>query len=120
MSAPEATDPKVQEFLEELRMVKGEHYEIVERLRRVVHEVLPGTSERMMYGGIMFSLVGDYGGVFSYTAHVSFELGSGAFMDDPKGLLEGRGRLRRHLKFRVVDDVVDGDLGFFLRQADGA
>ncbi len=110
-------DPKVQEFLEELRLVKGEHAEIIERIRQLVHEVLPGTSERMMYGGIMFTLDKDYGGIFSYTRHVSLEFGTGAFMEDPKGLLEGGGRLRRHLKFRELDDIVDDDVEFFLRQA---
>ena len=73
-----------------------------------------------MYGGIIFSLDEDWGGVFSYTHHVSFEFGAGAFMEDPKGLLEGGGRLRRHLKFRQTDAIADDDVEFFLRQVQSA
>ncbi len=36
-----------------------------------------------MYGGIMFSLDDDFGGIFVRKNHISFEFGNGFAMDDP-------------------------------------
>ena len=62
---------QVQKFLEEIMMFNDEHYDILQKLREIVFKVYPKTSERMMYGGIMFSLNGDFGGIFVRKNHIS-------------------------------------------------
>jgi hypothetical protein len=109
-------DKKVQNFLNDIRILNDDKFSILQKLRGMVIQQFPEVVERMMYGGIMFSLEEDFGGVFVYKNHISFEFGNGATMKDPKGLLEGSGKLRRHLKFSSLSDIADKDVIFFLKQ----
>ena len=91
---------QVQRHLEEIMMFNDEQFNILQKLREIVFKAYPKTNERIMYGGIMFSLNDDFGGVFVRKNHVSFEFGNGFAMADPDKLLEGSGKFRRHLKIR--------------------
>lgn len=108
---------QVEKFLEEIMMFNDEQFEILQKLREIVFKVYPETTERMMYGGIMFSLEGDFGGIFVRKHHVSFEFGNGFTMNDTDKLLEGSGKYRRHLKIRSVSDIADKKVDFFVKQA---
>ena len=70
-----------------------------------------------MYGGIMFSLGDDFGGLFVYKKHVSFEFGNGIKFNDPQKQLEGSGKLRRHVKLASLADIKDKQVEFFVKQA---
>jgi hypothetical protein len=107
----------VQKFLDEMQIKNQEQYTILQKLREIVHTIYPDVSERMMYGGIMFSLDEDFGGIFASTHHVSFEFGKGYLMHDPKQVLEGTGKSRRHLKLSCVEDIVTKEVEFFVKQA---
>lgn len=103
-------------------MDKSVEAEIVDVLEAVSAEVAPELSARAMYGGIMLErevgvAVTAVGGYFAYAAHMSFEFSHGARLDDPAGHLEGKGKARRHLKLRSVDDVAAKDVAGFLAQA---
>lgn len=108
---------KIQLFLEETRMHSEEQYEILQKLREIVFHHYPATKERMMYGGIMFSLEDDFGGIFVRKKHISFEFSTGFKMNDPENLLEGTGKFRRHLKIRSLQDIDDKKVNFFVEQA---
>lgn len=110
-------DEKVQKFLEEIIMFNEDQFEILQKLREIVFKVYPKTNERMMYGGIMFSLMDDFGGIFVRKNHISFEFGKGFTMKDPKKFLEGTGEFRRHLKIKSLDDIKNKNVDFFVRQA---
>ena len=107
----------VQKFLEDIMMIDPEKFEILTQLRQVVFSNYPKTNERMMYGGIMFSLEDDFGGLFVRKQHISFEFSNGFTMNDPKKLLEGTGKFRRHLKIRSLADIEDKKVDFFVKQA---
>jgi len=107
----------VQSFLEEFMMVDSEKFEILQNLRKIVFANYPKTNERIMYGGIMFSLEDDFGGLFVRKNHISFEFISGAYMNDPHKFLEGTGKLRRHLKIRSLADLEDKELDFYVKQS---
>jgi hypothetical protein len=68
-------------------------------------KVGPGVTEEVKYGGLVFSSVQPFCGIFSYTAHASLEFSQGAVLADTVGVLEGRGKGRRHIKLRHVDDL---------------
>lgn len=108
---------EVQNFLEEIMMFDDEKFNILQELRKVVFKNYKNTDERMMYGGIMFSLENDFGGIFASKNHVSFEFTNGFIMKDPKKLLEGTGKFRRHLKIRSLSDIKDKKVDFFVKQA---
>lgn len=120
-------DERVQKFLDDVMMHDDEKFNIMEALRKIVFANHGKTNERMMYGGIMFSMKGDkkdtakkdvdFGGIFVRKHHVSFEFGNGFAFDDPKKLLEGTGKFRRHLKIKSIADVKDKDVDFFVKQA---
>lgn len=52
--------------------------------------------------------------MFAYKEHVSVEFGYGAKIDDPFGHLEGKGKGRRYLKFRIMQDIQDKKLAQYL------
>lgn len=104
----------IEEYLEKL---PSENRKIISLIQKIVQQVFPEVTERIMYGGIMFSLQGeDFGGVFPYTKHISFEFSQGHALDDPNGFLEGKGKLRRHIKLRKLEDIEVKQLTFFLLQ----
>ena len=97
-------------------MTDDEKFNILVKLREIVFNNYPETNERIMYGGIMFSLEDDFGGLFVSKNHISFEFSNGFRMDDPKNLLEGTGKFRRHLKIKSFDGIEDKDVQFFVKQ----
>ena len=109
-------DNKVQSFLEEIMMIDDEKYEILQKLREIIFSNYPKTDERMMYGGIMFSLEDDFGGLFVRKNHISFEVINGFTIYDPKKFLEGTGKSRRHLKIKSLSDIKDKEVEFFIKQ----
>ncbi|MGL1935037.1 MAG: DUF1801 domain-containing protein [Fibrobacterales bacterium] len=115
-------DTQVQVFLDDKKGSNELHYKILQKLRTIVLDALPNVDERMMYGGIMFSLEDDlgndedFGGIFSSKKHVSFEFSQGYTLDDPKKKLEGTGKYRRHLKVKELSDITDKDVLFFVEQ----
>ena len=106
---------KVQNFLEDISMMDQEKFEILQKLRNIVFSNSPETNERIMYGGIMFSIKDDFGGLFIRKNHISFEFSLGVNMDDPENILEGSGKLRRHLKIRSINNIKDKKVVFFVK-----
>ena len=109
---------EVQKFLTEISLIDGDKIESLNILRDIVFEIYPKTDERMMYGGIMFSVDNDdFGGLFVRKNHISFEFIKGFLMKDPNKLLEGNGKYRRHLKIKSIDDVKNKNVDLFVKQA---
>ncbi|MGL1902122.1 MAG: DUF1801 domain-containing protein [Fibrobacterales bacterium] len=115
-------DPQVQAFLDDKKSSQELHFSILHALRKIVFDALPNVDERMMYGGIMFSVEDDlgndedFGGIFSSKKHVSFEFSQGYTLNDPKNILEGSGKYRRHLKIKALKDITDKDAAFYVKQ----
>jgi hypothetical protein len=110
-------DKKVREFMDEIEMFDSEKFEILVKLREMVLSRSSEIQEKIMYGGILFFLKEDFAGLFVRKNHVSFEFGSGAQFKDPDGILEGAGKLRRHLKLRSLEDIETKKVRFFVKQA---
>lgn len=114
----ESKNDKVQNFLDGIMMMAGEQYNSLIEMREIVFNIYPKTEERIMYGGILFSLNGvDYSGLFVRKNHISFEFSNGYIMKDPNKSLEGRGQYRRHLKIKSQEDISNKDVAFFVKQA---
>ncbi|RQO53461.1 DUF1801 domain-containing protein [Paucibacter sp. KBW04] len=106
----------VDALLQDIRLLSEERYQIVQAVRELLlsHKDFKPCSEELKYGGILFSAGVQFCGVFAYKEHVSVEFGHGADIDDAWGLLEGAGKLRRHLKLRSLDDIQDKRLKGYL------
>ncbi len=108
---------QVQELIEDIKMVDQEKHKIFMLLRSVVFAINPSIQERVMYGGIMFSLGNDWGGIFVRKNHISFEFVLGVHLKDADGVLEGKGKLRRHIKLSGLRDIEDKKIGNFVKQS---
>jgi hypothetical protein len=108
---------QVQNFLDDIIVVDPEKSDIIQKLREIVFSTDPGVTERIMYGGILLSLEHDFGGIFAYKKHVSFEFSHGVQMDDPNNILEGGGKFRRHIKVYCMTDIETKMVASFVKQA---
>ncbi len=113
----DSKNEKVQEFLDNTWKFETDKFETLQELRKIVFKIYPKTVERIIYGGIMFSIdEEDFGGLFIRKKHISFEFGAGFKMKDPNKILEGGGKFRRHLKIQSLDDIKDKQVEFFVKQ----
>jgi hypothetical protein len=98
-------DDKTERLLQELQFVNPDRYAVVQGARNAIYAVVPNASERVMYGGFMFSDKEQFCGVFAYKEYVSVEFGRGSDLDDPCSVLEGSGKQRRHIKLFTLADI---------------
>jgi hypothetical protein len=105
-------------FLTDIQSVAPEQVEIIHLVRHLFHESHRGLTEDIKYGGLVFFRSGSLiGGVFPYKKHLSIEFSHGADFKDASGLLEGKGKRRRHLKIYDVSDIEEKKAKYFIKQA---
>ena len=95
--------------------------EIRERILKIVADLSPKATFRPMYGGTVIEMcTADpetrITGVFAYTKYVFLESTNGIILDDPHKVLEGSGKVRRHIKLHSLRDIVTKDCLTFLKQ----
>jgi hypothetical protein len=111
------SDARVEQLLSDLRLVNPERYDLVQVVRKTIYAAVPNASERVMYGGFMFAAPQPFCGVFAYAEHVSIEFGRGCDLQDAWSVLEGKGKLRRHIKIRALDEIKSKHLAAYIAQA---
>lgn len=111
---PSAPSARITQLLEDIRYRDEDRFKLVQALRTLVLGLDTGVSEEVKYGGLLFSTGTPFCGVFSYTQHVSLEFGAGASLPDPHQVLEGAGKLRRHIKLGSLQDISDKHVGEYL------
>jgi hypothetical protein len=99
------TSDRISKFLDDIRLLDPERFELVQALRKIILGLDSSISEEVKYGGLLFSAVKPFCGVFSYAKHVSLEFGEGASLPDKFKVLEGEGKFRRHIKLASVEDI---------------
>ena len=97
---------RISKLLEDIRLLDSERFELVQALRKIVLGLAPSISEEVKYGGI-----------FSYARHVSLEFGEGASLPDKFKVLEGEGKLRRHIKLSSDQDISEKHVREYLALA---
>ena len=97
---------------------------LVDAVLTAVQSVRPDVHKGSKYGDTVFvtnpdapETIGLVGGVFKYKEHISVEFSRGADFRDPEGLLEGKGKTRRHVKLRALSDLDEKNVTGFLKQA---
>ena len=111
------SDKKVEQLMHDLQLTHPDLHAIVQAARTLVRSVAPEVTERVMYGGILFAAPEQFCGVFAYSAHVSMEFGQGAELNDPRRVLEGSGKFRRHIKLQTLADLESKHLRDYIAQA---
>ncbi len=112
-----STDERVNNFLNDFAETFPASYEIVQTVRALIVEIFPTASEEIKYGGIVY-LEEEFlfTGIFVRKNHISLEFVNGVELEDPQKLLEGTGKLRRHLKLKTLDDIENKNVDGFLKQ----
>lgn len=111
-------DVSVESLLQDYDLLNPELAPVIRSLREMVRAIAPDAEEKVMYGGLIYQLPGRmFCGLFLRKGHVSVEFDRGDLMVDDYGLLEGKGKFRRHLKIRSFDDVEDKQVEPFIRQS---
>mgnify|MGYP001272609014 FL=1 len=96
---------RISRLLDDIRLLDSGRFELVQALREIILGLAPSVSEEVKYGGLLFSSGKPFCGIFSYTKHVSLEVGEGASLPDAFKVLEGAGKFRRHIKLLSVEDI---------------
>jgi hypothetical protein len=108
---------KIENFVTELDMIDPTKAQIVETIRAMYKRISADVEERFIYGGVGFFLHNELiGGVFAYKKHVSAEFSRGNELLDPGTTLEGKGKVRRHIKLFTADDVENKHVESFVKQ----
>lgn len=110
-------DQKVKKILDDWEFANTALYEIADSVRTRILQLADAVDEEVKYGGILFAAPKPFCGIFVYKQHVSVEFGNGAEIVDPYGLLEGKGKGRRHLKLYTLEDIENKHLTDYLRLA---
>lgn len=105
-----------------MSFVLGPAEQITRELDEMIEDICPDVGRRPMYGGIVFEKeAGTHStmvcGHFVYKQHVSLEFSRGAELDDPNGVLEGKGKYRRHIKLVDPADIRDKSVSAYIDQA---
>lgn len=96
---------RISKLLEDIRFLDQDRFELVQSLREIILGLAPTITEEVKYGGILFAAGQPFCGVFSYAKHVSLEFGAGASLPDKYKVLQGEGKLRRHVKLASRQDI---------------
>ena len=88
----------------------------------LIEEAAPDVSRVRKYGGTLYTLwpsqkEGQFCGVFAYKEHVQLALSEGARLSDPKNVLQGTGKFRRHVNFETVREIDANVIEGLLEQA---
>ena len=95
---------------------------LADELEDFIQQAIPKSTTVQKYGGTLFTLrpeekEGQFCGVFLHKKHVQVSFSKGSELKDPKKLLSGTGKLRRHVNFTSADEIEFKDLEKLLKQA---
>ena len=114
----QSPNKKVNEFLIDIQSTFPDKAEMVEDIRNIFLRENPDLNEEIKYGGITFFASDNLvGGIFIYKQHLSIEFSNGAQFNDSNNFLEGKGKLRRHLKIIEKDDLINKNITAYIKQA---
>ncbi len=109
---------KVNRFMGDLQSISPDQLEIIQSIRDIFLSANQALCEDIKYGGVVFNLSNSLiGGIFPYKEHISIEFSNGADFPDPSGMLEGKGKKRRHLKIVEKKDIDTKKIDVFVVEA---
>ena len=117
MNNDAAFEEAIQSFSEEIK-------ELARQTRKLIYEILPQVVEvvwikqkNIGFGTGPKKKTEHFCWLMPATNHVSLGFNYGAELPDPKGLLEGTGKLFRHHKIKSVEDLSNPDLIALIKYA---
>ena len=97
--------------------LEGWQAEIVSRVRQIIIETVPDARESIKWAQPVYESGGPFAYFKAFKKAVNFGFWRGADLEDPAGILQGSGDKMRHVKLASLDDIDEGVLEDFIRQA---
>src|SRR5215204_2478858 len=108
-------------FDDYLQDQSSKNQEIIRALRKFVKRVEPGLREAVKWGNGCWTGANEpVAYVHSDSGYVQFGFFYGSSLEDPKGLLEGKGRYVRHTKVHKPSEIDRQAFAALLKQAAGS
>jgi len=112
------TNEKIIKLIQDFELINPELGKIVQILRKMVLFISPESKEKVMYGGIIFSIPERmFCGLFLRKNHVSVEFDLGFLLNDKNNHLEGSGKYRRHLKIHNNKEIKAKQTEIFIKES---
>lgn len=105
----------VEAFIKE--NVRPEDRETVTALREILRDAAPSATLGMHYGLPMWKGRGYLAYLSPSQRGITFGFPHGVSFDDPRGLLRGKAKHARHLKYARTSDIDEDALRFYVAQA---
>lgn len=91
-------------------MTNAEKNALTHGLDELIRRAEPNVETVSKYGGLLYTIrpeekEGQFCGVFVYKNHVQLSFANGTRLDDPKGILQGGGKYRRHISLTSPDEL---------------
>jgi hypothetical protein len=93
---------QVTEFINK---APSEQKQIMERIRQLIHESMPGITEEFKWSRPVFKAKKDFAYLQATKAHVSLGFFNFQELEDKGSRLEGTGKSMRHVKLKTVGDI---------------
>ncbi len=94
-----------QEVTDYISKAKEEQIILLESIRQLIHEAVPGTTEAIKWRMPVFAKQKDYAYLRFLKKHLTFGFYNADRIEDSSGLLEGEGKTMRHIKVRKGEDI---------------
>ena len=111
-----------QEFEKAIETFSDDIKNIARQTRQLIYHILPNVVEVVWvkqknagFGTGMKKMTEHFCWIMPASKHVNLGFNYGAELPDPKKLLEGTGKLFRHIKIKSVEQLFDKDLIELLR-----
>ena len=98
------------------KKLRSPQREIALALRKLILGAAPGIDETIKWGNPSYSKNGSVAGIMAAKAHVSLFLPHGPRLKDPKGRLEGSGKMMRSIKIRDVKEIPASDVKRWVKE----
>jgi len=105
----------VDEFVEQ--KVLPQYRDIVAMLRQLMRDTAPGVQEVVSYGIPMYRGRRGLAVISPTKKDITFAFSRGAEFEDKYGLLQGVGKVSKHVKIKSLDSVNKEALKYYINQA---
>ena len=107
-------NPEVDKYIEQL----ADPFNLIaERLRGIVREAAPEIVEHFMFNQPWFFYYGPLCYIRVRKGYVYFGFKMGVALTDPQDLMEGKGKLMRHLKMKSLTDIPTEQIIAWIKEA---
>lgn len=109
---------QIEKLFQEFELVNPGLVIIMRSLRKMVLKIAPVSEEKIMYGGIIYSIPERmFCGLFLRKKHISVEFDLGFLLEDKDKCLEGTGKYRRHLKIHNKEEIIIKKVDKYIKES---